>query len=318
MEDKVSLSKVILGGNIFGAYADFRETANIISCAQEFGVSTIDTADVYSAGLSEELIGKTLAGKREQFLICSKVGLDSAATSHGFLSGTKIQDRCEASLRRLNTDYIDYYQVHHFDPLTPLEHVFDQMKKLVTSGKVRNFGVSNFSRQRLEEAENTEPGFVRSVQNKFNIFYPKHLNEFNKIIFEKKPLFIAYGVMGRGILSGKYQAGVNSAHRASQSDSIRKDLASNELKGLVQVMAERANQLSVKLSALVLACSFYSYALDAAVLGVRTVAQLNDYAAFFEDKLGAREIDFFFDDVLKSYVPIFEQKTDFFGADKMY
>ena len=117
----MEVSRLGLGGNIFGHFCDQEETRAIMDAAREAGINFVDTADVYSEGLSEEYIGKSIMGCRDQWFIASKVGVGSWV--HPRHSGRRqnILSCVEGSLRRLGTDYIDLYQTHHFDPETPLD-----------------------------------------------------------------------------------------------------------------------------------------------------------------------------------------------------
>src|SRR6266540_1474934 len=122
----------------------------------EAGVNLIDTADVYSNGMSEEIVGEVLKGRREQVLLATKVRMpmgpgpnDAGLSRHHIVSG------CEASLRRLDTDHIDLYQVHEWDGVTPLEETLEALDLLVRSGKVRYVGASNYAGWQLLKALGT-------------------------------------------------------------------------------------------------------------------------------------------------------------------
>src|SRR6266540_2342984 len=122
----------------------------------EAGVNVIDTADVYSNGMSEEIVGEVLKGRRDDVLVATKVRMpmgpgpnDAGLSRHHILSG------CEASLRRLRTDHIDLYQVHEWDGLTPLEETLEALDLLVTAGKVRYVGASNYAGWQLMKALGT-------------------------------------------------------------------------------------------------------------------------------------------------------------------
>src|SRR5690348_431337 len=116
----LKVSVIGLGGNTFGRYADEARTAAILHRANEVGINLVDTADIYGAGVSEELIGKALAGRRDDILIATKVGMRMGdGPNEGGSSRKHVVESCHASLRRLQTDYIDLYQIHAFDPETP-------------------------------------------------------------------------------------------------------------------------------------------------------------------------------------------------------
>jgi aryl-alcohol dehydrogenase-like predicted oxidoreductase len=125
---------------------DVKEATRLVDICLEADVNMFDTADVYSAGMSEEILGKAVAGRRDKVIIATKASFpmgagpnDRGNSRHHLLSA------CEASLRRLGTDYIDIYQMHGFDPLSPVEETLSTLNTLVQSGKVRYIGCSNFS-----------------------------------------------------------------------------------------------------------------------------------------------------------------------------
>ena len=149
-----------LGGNVFGWTVDERESFRLLDAALDAGLNFIDTADVYSrwvsghtGGESETVLGKWFArsGRRSQVVLATKLGLDMGDDKKG-LSRKYIAEAVEASLRRLQTDYIDLYQAHTDDKETPLEETLSAFDTLVDQGKVRVIGASNYSGARLKEA----------------------------------------------------------------------------------------------------------------------------------------------------------------------
>src|ERR1700747_48654 len=144
-----------------GAFADVgstdvEEAERQVDMCLDAGINLIDTADVYSAGLAEEILGQVLRGRRDRVLGATRVGMgrgrgpnDSGLSRHHIISG------CEASLRRLGTDHIDLYQVHEWDGQTPLEETLQALDLLVASGKVRYVGASNYASWQLMKALGT-------------------------------------------------------------------------------------------------------------------------------------------------------------------
>jgi len=158
------VSVLTMGTMTFGGQGNFKNVGNTdvvqareqIDMCLEAGVNLIDTADVYSGGRSEEIVGEVLAGRRDEVLLATKVRMsmgrgpnDAGLSRHHIISG------CEASLRRLDTDYIDLYQVHEWDGHTPLEETLHALDHLVTSGKVRYVGCSNYASWQLMKALGT-------------------------------------------------------------------------------------------------------------------------------------------------------------------
>ena len=147
------VSVIGLGGNTFGRYADEQQTAAIVRQALASGVNMIDTADTYGNGVSEELLGKAIRGHRDELVIATKVGMHmgDGPNEHGS-SRRRVIAGCEASLRRLQIETIDLYQIHAFDPLTPLEETLGALDDLVRAGKVRYIGCSNYDGWRIVQA----------------------------------------------------------------------------------------------------------------------------------------------------------------------
>ena len=125
---------------------DVAEATSLVDTALEMGCNMFDTADSYSRGMSEEILGKAVEGRRDKVLLATKVGMPmgEGPNDHG-TSRARIIEGCEASLRRLRTDYIDLYQLHSFDALTPVEEMLSAIDYLTRAGKIRYFGVSNYS-----------------------------------------------------------------------------------------------------------------------------------------------------------------------------
>lgn len=137
----------------WGASGDVGEATRIVDLCLEAGVNLFDTADIYSDGESEEILGKAVAGRRDQVLIATKANFAHGQGPNQLGSSRFHLTRAlEASLRRLNTDYVDLYQLHGFDPLTPIEETLSTLDDFVRSGKVRYIGASNFSGWQLQKS----------------------------------------------------------------------------------------------------------------------------------------------------------------------
>ncbi|MFN8513059.1 MAG: aldo/keto reductase [Chloroflexia bacterium] len=170
----LQVSVIGLGGNTFGRYVDAKGTARLIHRAIDLGINFFDTADIYSLGVSEEHVGKALADRRDQGLICTKIGMkmgdrpmERGLSRHHVIAGV------EACLRRLGTDYIDLLQVHAWDPETPLEESMRALDDLVRAGKIRYIGCSNFTAWQLVQSlwVSEKGGFASfvSVQPRYSL-----------------------------------------------------------------------------------------------------------------------------------------------------
>jgi aryl-alcohol dehydrogenase-like predicted oxidoreductase len=188
------------------------EARRFVDLCLEAGVNLFDTADVYSQGASEEILGQALQGRRDRVILATKVHgrmgdgpNDIGQSRHHIIRG------CEASLQRLGTDYIDLYQLHGFDPLTPLEETLSALDTLVRDGKVRYVGCSNYSAWHLMKALGISErrGFERFVSQQ--VYYSLVARELE---YELVPLALDQGLgiliwspLAGGFLSGKYRRG---------------------------------------------------------------------------------------------------------------
>src|SRR5919205_4041346 len=214
------VSVVTLGTMGFGGTGWASPVGNIdvdgarrqIDICREAGVNLFDTADVYSAGLSEEILGQALGKNRDEVLIATKVrGEMGPGPNDGGLSRYHIVRACEASLRRLNSDHIDLYQVHEWDGLTPLEETLSALDALVQSGKVRYVGSSNYTARQLmtslwvSDRNGLEP-FV-SEQIYYSLQARDAENELIPIAIDEGLGVLVWSPLAGGLLSGKYRRG---------------------------------------------------------------------------------------------------------------
>jgi aryl-alcohol dehydrogenase-like predicted oxidoreductase len=206
-----------LGGNNFGRRLDADATRAVVDAAIDAGITLIDTSDTYGAGRSEEILGEVLAGRRDQVVLATKFGNRNVDMGYGPAAGAKggrgyIMRAVEQSLRRLRTDYIDLYQIHTPDPATPIGETLTALGDLVTQGKVRYPGHSNFSGWQLADAagvarELGAEGFV-SAQNHWSLLE-------RGVEAEVVPAALHYGLgvlpyfpLANGLLTGKVRRGV--------------------------------------------------------------------------------------------------------------
>ena len=203
-----SINPVALGTWALGGGKDWGETAEkeaqeTLQTALDNGINLIDTAPIYGAGLSEERVGRALKGRRSQVLLATKCGisLHDGRPDHD-LHPKSIVAECENSLRHLQTDYIDLYQIHWPDPKVPLADSLGALVQLQKQGKIRSIGVCNFSIEQLKDACVLAP--IVSVQGQLSLL---NTDALEMIAFCAKHgiSFWAYGALGGGILSGKYK-----------------------------------------------------------------------------------------------------------------
>jgi aryl-alcohol dehydrogenase-like predicted oxidoreductase len=208
----LKVSELGLGANNFGWWVDEQTSIVVINHALDMGINFIDTADMYDRGRSEEFVGKAIKGKRADVIIatkfCHKMGEgpnDQGGSRHYIMKAV------DASLRRLQTDYIDLYQMHVPDTETPIEETLRALNDLVQVGKVRYIGCSNFAAWQLCEAlwtsrVNNLNSFV-TVQTKYNLFERQIEQELVPCCKAHGVGVIPWGPLAGGFLTGKYRRG---------------------------------------------------------------------------------------------------------------
>ncbi|HWI53542.1 MAG TPA: aldo/keto reductase [Symbiobacteriaceae bacterium] len=215
----LKVSEIGLGTMMFGEKTDQAEATHIIAQALDAGVNLIDVADVYADGESERIVGGALQGRRAQAVLATKVGRPTPLG--GGLSRRYIFQALEASLRRLGTEYIDLYQVHRFDPETPLDETLSALDDLVRQGKVRYIGCSNFAAWQLCKAlwvsDIRHLSRFDSVQPRYNLVYREPEAELFPLCLSEGVGVLAYSPLAGGVLTGKYLGEIPAGSRAWQN-----------------------------------------------------------------------------------------------------
>ncbi|WP_433946579.1 aldo/keto reductase [Paenibacillus sp. SN-8-1] len=208
----LAVSSLCLGTMTFGGTTDEKDSKEMIHRFLDQGGNFIDTADVYTGGRSEEIVGKSIRGRRSEVILASKVRMSTADHVNGQGSSRKhIMDGIEASLRRLGTDYIDLYQIHVWDQATPVEETLRALDDLVTSGKVRYIGCSNYLSWQLMKslAVSEARGLVRyvSLQQQYSLLNREADREMMSLCFEENVGIIPWAPLGGGFLTNRYKEG---------------------------------------------------------------------------------------------------------------
>jgi aryl-alcohol dehydrogenase-like predicted oxidoreductase len=237
---------------MFGAgYVDDQRAFSVVDEAREQGINFIDTADAYHSGLSEHVVGKALKGRRQDFVVATKGFMPTAeGVNDRGLSRGHLIDAVDGSLHRLNTDYIDLYQVHYFDPETPLEETLGTLDDLVHQGKLRYLGCSNFAAWQLTRAlwVSDKRGFERfeSVQPEYNFGRREIESELFPLCLDQGVAVIPYQVLMGGILTGAYDRNrdapedshMASRHAQRARDNYWTDATFDRLERIKAVSAE--------------------------------------------------------------------------------
>jgi aryl-alcohol dehydrogenase-like predicted oxidoreductase len=266
-----------------------------IDLCLDAGVNLIDTADVYSAGASEELVGQALVGRRDRVLLATKARMpmgegpnDAGLSRHHLIEG------CEASLRRLRTDHIDLYQVHEWDGQTPLEETLDTLDTLVRAGKVRYIGCSNYAGWQLVKALGISDRLRLQRFVSQQIYYSLQAREAE---YELVPASLDQGLgilvwspLAGGLLSGKYRRDAKPQEGRHLTDwdepPVRDE---DQLYDIVDALVEIGEAHGVSAAQVALAYTLGRPGVTSVVIGARKEEQLLDNLAAADLELSADE-----------------------------
>ena len=237
-----------LGTNNFGMRIDQEQTAAVVDAALGAGINFFDTADLYGGTKSELFLGKALGARRDDVVIATKFGgpLDDNPEHRGG-SARWVRQACEDSLRRLNTDRIDLYQLHFPDMSVPIEETLTALDELVKAGKVREIGNSNFTGEMIEEADDISEklGIARFVgaQNMYSLLHREPETDVIPACERRGLAFLPYFPLASGLLTGKYKKDAplpEGARITSYPEERRKDFMSDRAMEIVELLEEFA------------------------------------------------------------------------------
>lgn len=310
---QLGTSKVTVSAITFGAWAiggfmwgrtDEDAAVDAIRQSIDLGVTSIDTAPVYGMGLSEELVARAVAGRRDKVQILTKFGLRWDVDEGEFFFETKhdqknyrifrnsrkkrIIEECEASLRRLKTDYIDLYQCHWRDHTTPLEETMEALKMLIDQGKILAAGVSNYTADEIDEARKYAP--IASDQPPYSMVVRDIEKDILPYCRKNNVGIIVYSPLQRGLLTGKFKPDhkfEEGDHRGSQPqfqpENIRRV---NEFLKKIEPVAQKHG---VTLGQLVINWTIHKPGITAALVGARNAEQARENAIAGRFKLTGSE-----------------------------
>jgi aryl-alcohol dehydrogenase-like predicted oxidoreductase len=279
------VSEVALGTMMFGRWGntDVDECHRMVHRALDAGITLVDTADMYDDGASETILGAALCGRRDEVVLATKVGnpMGGDLTRSG-LSPRWIEQACDDSLRRLQVDHIDLYQMHRPDPSTPLAETLEALDRLVASGKVGAIGTSTFSAAQLDElhALAGDRSWVRPTteQPPYSLLARGIETEVLDACRRWDLGVIAWAPLNGGWLTGKYQGDAADAQsralRQPEHFDHRDATVRAEKRALVEQLAVIAAEAGMSLSQLALAFVLDDPIVSSAIIGPRTDAQL--------------------------------------------
>ncbi len=280
----LKVSAMSLGCNAFGGRADAATSVAIVHAALEAGINLIDTADTYVDGESERIVGQALKDRRSKAILATKGWFPMGpGPNDSGASRQHILDAVDNSLRRLQTDYIDLYQMHNWDPHTPLEETLRVLDDLVRAGKVRYIGCSNYAGWQIAKAVGMSDrlGYARMISNQ-----PEYSPVQRQIEREVLPAGISEGVgqivyfpLGGGLLTGKYRQGeappADSRAVTQASRFVGRWLTDRNF-ALVHGMEAIAQEVGTSLIHLTLAWVMARPGVTSAITGATKVAQFID------------------------------------------
>jgi aryl-alcohol dehydrogenase-like predicted oxidoreductase len=288
------------GGNVFGWTADEAVSHRLLDALLDGGLNFIDTADVYSiwipghmGGESEGVIGRWLKarGGRDKVIVATKCGMDMKAAGK-CLSAAHIKSAVEASLKRLNTDYIDLYQAHADDPTVPLEETLGAFADLIKAGKVRAIGASNYSAERLAEAlkVSKQHGLPRyeSLQPHYNLYERSHFEGPTEALCREQHIgVIPYFGLAGGFLTGKYRS--DGDVKGARAGMVKGMLNPRGLK-ILSALDEVSGQVGATPAQVALAWLMAKPAITAPIASATNLDQLRELVAATRLQLTERAV----------------------------
>jgi aryl-alcohol dehydrogenase-like predicted oxidoreductase len=298
------ISRLTLGTMGFGGAGMFSGVGQIdlagarrqIDMAIDAGINLIDTADIYSLGASEQLIGEALTGRRDEVLLATKARFSMGpGPNDAGLSRHHLIEACEASLRRLRTDHIDLYQVHEWDGQTPLEETLGALEHLIDSGKVRYVGCSNFAGWQVMKALGIadRTGLPRFVSQQVYLSLQERSAEYEIVpsAVDQGLGLLIWSPLAGGLLSGKYRRGQDPPEGARHTSEWSEPPVYDEdrLYDTIEVLVEIAEEHGVSAAQVALAWLLERPGVTSLIVGARTETQLTDNLAAASLQLSAQE-----------------------------
>jgi len=296
------LTPLVLGGNVFGWTADEQTSFAVLDAFVAGGGNAIDTADVYSrwvpghegGGQSETVIGKWLAqrGRRDDVLIFTKVGMELAPDKKG-LSKAYIKQAVEASLKRLQTDYLDLYQSHQDDESLPVTEPLEAYAELIKEGKVRAIGASNFKPERLQAALGAaQTGLPRyeSLQPEYNLYDREAFERDDLAIVQASGIgVIPYFGLAAGFLTGKYRS-EDDLKKSQRGAGIGKKYLNDKGFTILKALDAVADRHGISQAQVALAWLMQAPGITAPIASGTSVAQVQELTKAMDVQLSAADV----------------------------
>src|SRR6266508_4887721 len=287
------------GDNTIRAWAVDEDTAEpIVRKAVEQGVTFFDTADVYNQGNSELITGRLLSrlfGKRDDYVLATKVCLEvGPGPNDQGLSRKHILSSIDGSLRRLGTDYVDLYQIHRWDPETPIEETMEALHDVVRAGKARYIGASSMYAWQFAKAQHTAQaaGWTRftSMQNHYNLVYREEEREMIPLCLDQGVGCIPWSPLARGLLAGNRERGGEQRTVRANSDPLADSMYVDDDFDVVDAVRTVAGECGLPPAQIALAWLLGKPAVTAPIVGATKLRHLDDAIAAVDLPLSEDEV----------------------------
>jgi len=279
----IRVSQYCLGTMTFGHGTQTAEAEKIVSAALDKGITFFDTADAYSQGEAEIMLSKALGKRRKDVVVATKFSNPTGSwPNDSGWSNIHITDAVEQSLRRLGTDYIDIYYVHHTDSTTSIERLLRSLDNLVKQGKIRSYACSNFEAWRLSDMYwiSRQLGIDKPVcyQGAYSLVMRDMDSEIIPYCRDKEIGVVAFWALAAGFLTGKYRPGDKKADnsRSAENWSFPYEHFDPNADDILSALIEYSRQLSVSPAYLAMEWVRYNPAVNSVLFGARTLQQLED------------------------------------------
>jgi aryl-alcohol dehydrogenase-like predicted oxidoreductase len=302
----IKVAPLAFGTNVLGWTIDEAMGMKLMDAFTDAGLNLIDTADVYSiwkpgnkGGESETIIGNWLkkSGKRDKVVIATKVGhtMGMGSGMKG-LSKKYIMQAVEASLKRLQTDYIDLYQSHEDDPNTPIEETLATYNELIAQGKVRAIGASNFTAERMAQSLEISKEFgypsYQTLQPQYNMYdradYEKNLEPF---CLENKIGVICFYALAKGFLTGKYRTAADIGNKGAHGNAVKNKYLNDRGLRILEALDSIAKQYNTNPARVALAWLMARPSITAPIASATNLQQMEDLVKSVELKLDILSIE---------------------------
>jgi aryl-alcohol dehydrogenase-like predicted oxidoreductase len=298
----LDVSRICLGGMSYGLAdrgphpwtLDLEASRPIVTAALEAGINFIDTSNVYSDGTSEEVLGEILAdyGRRDEIVLATKVhGRMRPGPNGAGLSRKAIMIEVDNSLRRLQTDYIDLYQIHRWDPLTPIHETLEALHDVVKAGKARYIGASSMYAWQFAKALHTSErnGWTRfaTMQNHYNLLYREEERDMLPLCGDQGIGVLPWSPLARGRLTRPW----DSSSARAETDEMGKNLYLDEDERIVEAVSAVADARGVTRAQIAMAWLLGRPDVCSPIVGITKQQHLDDAVASLSLELSAAEID---------------------------